>query len=117
MTELIPDRLYYSISEVSDHLGVEQHVLRYWETEFPKLNPPKNRAGNRTYRKKDIDMLLEIKKLLYDEKFTIEGARQRLKKNDEPAGVPELPVAEMARQHKVLGEMKKDLEKLLAQLD
>ena len=72
-------KLYYSISDVSKMTDLKQYVLRYWETEFAQLHPKKNRAGNRTYRQKDIDVLLKIKDLLYTQKFTIEGARQQLK--------------------------------------
>mgnify|MGYP001449296493 CR=1 FL=1 len=68
-------KLYYSIGEVSKIVKLKSYVLRYWETEFKQLSPPKNRAGNRTYRQKDIDIILEIKNLLYNKKFTIEGAR------------------------------------------
>ncbi|MFL2990076.1 MAG: MerR family transcriptional regulator [Candidatus Neomarinimicrobiota bacterium] len=68
-------KLYYSIGEVSKIVGLKSYVLRYWETEFKQLAPPKNRAGNRTYRQKDIDIILEIKNLLHGKKFTIEGAR------------------------------------------
>ena len=68
-------KLYYSIGEVSKIVKLKSYVLRYWETEFKQLSPPKNRAGNRTYRQKDIDIILEIKDLLYNKKFTIEGAR------------------------------------------
>jgi len=71
-------KLYYSIGEVCKLTGLKSYVLRYWETEFRELKPPKNRAGNRTYRKKDIDTILRIKELLYDKKFTIEGARNQL---------------------------------------
>lgn len=71
-------KLYYSIGEVCNLTGLKSYVLRYWETEFRELRPPKNRAGNRTYRKKDIDIILKIKELLYDKKFTIEGARNQL---------------------------------------
>ena len=71
-------KLYYSIGEVSKITDLKQYVLRYWETEFKQLNPNKNKAGNRTYRQKDIDTILEIKNLLYKEKFTIEGARKML---------------------------------------
>tara|TARA_B100000700_G_scaffold154042_1_gene170962 strand:+ start:757 stop:1134 length:378 start_codon:yes stop_codon:yes gene_type:complete len=72
-------KLYYSIGEVSELTGLKQYVLRYWETEFPHLKPNKNSAGNRIYRQNDIDNLLEIKKLLHEEKFTIKGAKQYLK--------------------------------------
>jgi len=73
-------KLYYSISEVSGIAGLKQYVLRYWETEFSQLSPEKNRAGNRIYRSHEVDMILEIKSLLYDRKFTIKGAQQYLKR-------------------------------------
>ncbi|MEW6194766.1 MAG: MerR family transcriptional regulator [Bacteroidota bacterium] len=71
-------KLYYSISEVSKLTGLEQYILRYWETEFEQLKPGKNRAGNRIYTNKDIKLILNIKKLLRDEKYTIEGAKKIL---------------------------------------
>ena len=75
-------KLYYSISEVSEITKLKAYVLRYWETEFSNLSPPKNRAGNRTYRQKDIEIILKIKDLLYDKKYTIDGARNCLKGKD-----------------------------------
>src|SRR5579864_6348253 len=74
----IPDKLYFKIGEVSDLLGVEPYVLRFWETEFPHLTPKKSGTGHRLYRKKDVELLLRIKHLLYEKRFTIEGARQTL---------------------------------------
>jgi DNA-binding transcriptional MerR regulator len=74
----IPKKLYYKIREVCEIVGVEAHVLRYWETEFPALSPPKSKSGQRTYRPKDIELLLQIRKLLYEDGFTIAGARKRL---------------------------------------
>lgn len=76
-------KLYYSISEVSKITELEQYVLRYWETEFDNLNPAKNLAGNRIYTNKDIKLILYIKKLLRDEKYTIEGAKKLLKNYNE----------------------------------
>ncbi len=75
----VAKKLYYKIREVCEIVGVEAHVLRFWETEFPALSPPKSKSGQRTYRPRDIELLLEIKKLLYDDGFTIAGARKRLK--------------------------------------
>ncbi len=72
-------KLYYSIKEVSELTSLKPYVLRYWESEFPSLKPSKNKAGNRTYKKNDINVILEIKKLLYDKKFTIKGAIEELK--------------------------------------
>src|SRR5271156_2318731 len=77
-TPEIPDKLYFRIGEVSDLLGVEPYVLRYWETEFPALAPKKSGTGHRLYRRKDVELLLKIKHLLYDKRYTIEGARQSL---------------------------------------
>jgi DNA-binding transcriptional MerR regulator len=69
---------YYSISEVADMVGLPAHVLRYWETQFPLLNPTKNRSGNRVYQRKEIRLILLVKQLLHGEKYTVEGARQKL---------------------------------------
>ena len=74
----IPDKLYFKIGEVSELLGVEPYVLRYWETEFNGLSPKKSGTGHRLYRRKDVELLLRIKHLLYEKRFTIEGARQTL---------------------------------------
>jgi DNA-binding transcriptional MerR regulator len=75
----IPDKLYFKIGEVSEILGVEPYVLRYWESEFPQLSPKKSGTGHRLYRRKDVELLLRIKHLLYEKRFTIEGARQTLR--------------------------------------
>jgi DNA-binding transcriptional MerR regulator len=77
-TPEIPDKLYFKIGEVSELLGVEPYVLRYWETEFSVLSPKKSGTGHRLYRRKDVELLLRIKHLLRDKRFTIEGARQSL---------------------------------------
>jgi len=74
----VPKKLYYKIGEVCQIVGVEAHVLRFWETEFPALAPPKSKSGQRTYRPRDIELLLRIRKLLYEEGYTIAGARKRL---------------------------------------
>src|ERR1700685_3460329 len=84
----IPNKLYFKIGEVSSLLTVEPYVLRFWETEFPKLAPKKTDKGQRMYRRKDVELLLQIKHLLYEKKYTIEGARQFLQGN---AKVPPKP--------------------------
>src|SRR5215467_2810646 len=81
----IPNKLYFKIGEVSSLLTVEPYVLRFWETEFPKLAPKKTDKGQRMYRRKDVELLLQIKHLLYEKKFTIEGARQYLQVNAKSA--------------------------------
>ena len=85
--QFTPKKLYYRIGEVCKILGVEAHVLRYWETEFPSLAPRKSKAGQRVYRPKDIELLLAIRRLLYEERFTIAGARRQLARamRSEPA--------------------------------
>lgn len=74
----IPEKLFFRIGEVSQLVGVESYVLRYWESEFKGLSPKKSSSGQRMFRRKDVELLLEIKRLLYDRKFTIEGARKAL---------------------------------------
>ena len=71
----IPDKLYFRIGEVAHLVGVEPYVLRFWETEFPQLAPKKSGTGHRLYRRKEVEMVLEVKRLLYEKRFTIEGAR------------------------------------------
>ena len=111
-------KLYYSIGEVSKMTELKAYVLRYWETEFKQLKPPKNRAGNRTYRQSDIDLILYIKDLLYTKKFTIEGARHQLatekdgKKEDIAAQVESVQKAVPARKETLL-KIKQELETLL----
>lgn len=75
---VIPEKIYFKIGEVCDLVGVQAHVLRYWETEFPTLSPQKNRSGQRSYRRRDVEISLRIKELLYDEMFTIAGAKKKL---------------------------------------
>ena len=87
-TPEIPDKLYFRIGEVAGLLAVEPYVLRYWETEFPSLAPKKSGTGHRLYRRKDVELLLKIKHLLYDKRYTIEGARQSLH-NDSKASRPQ----------------------------
>ena len=119
-------KLYYSIGEVSKITKLKSYVLRYWETEFKQLRPPKNRAGNRTYRQKDIDLIQHIKDLLYNRKFTIEGARNQLqqaaadglrvmdKKAETvvPAGKDQLSIS-TPLDKEILKEIKQQLQSLL----
>ncbi len=120
-------KLYYSISEVSKITDLEQYVLRYWESEFDELRPQKNRAGNRIYTNRDIKLILYIKKLLRDERYTIEGAKQVLKSYtpDTDTGEqlelidapkPKTKIKDEQLRTDVL-EVKKFLEELLLKLD
>jgi len=75
---VIPEKIFFKIGEVCELVDVQAHVLRYWETEFPMLSPKKNRSGQRTYRRRDVEIALRIKDLLYEELYTIAGAKKRL---------------------------------------
>jgi DNA-binding transcriptional MerR regulator len=105
-------RLYYSISEVSQITGLKPYVLRYWETEFPELRPSKNRAGNRIYRKVDINTIFMIKRLLYHEKYTIEGARQRLRQDKRNPDQLQLSLTDI-KTTDMLHELRDELRELL----
>lgn len=112
----IPDKVYYSITEVADITGLKPHILRYWETEFPVLKPRKNRAGNRAYRKKDIEIILLIKKLLYEEGFTIDGAKRRireLRKVTQMQSPPKDLQGELRKMREFLRDVKEELETVI----
>jgi DNA-binding transcriptional MerR regulator len=89
MDEPVARKAYYSIGDVCDLTGLKPHVLRYWETQFDLIKPTKNRAGNRVYRPKEVELILMVRHLLYEEKFTIEGARQKLHEMRRAGGLEE----------------------------
>ena len=103
-------KLYYSIKEVSEITKLKPYVLRYWESEFPSLKPNKNKAGNRTYRKQDVEVILDIKKLLYDKKFTIKGAVEELKNRSIQ---PTMDETLSSTQISALKEIKNELKNIL----
>ena len=103
-------KLYYSIKEVSEITDLKPYVLRYWETEFPSLKPIKNKAGNRTYKKHDIEVILDIKQLLYDKKFTIKGAVEELKNR---SSLPMTKKSLSNTQVSALNEIKNELKNIL----
>src|SRR5712692_11861985 len=80
----IPDKLYFRIGDVARLAGIKPYVLRFWETEFPSLGPKKSGTGHRLYRRKDVELVFEIKRLLYEKRFTIEGARKFLETRGKP---------------------------------
>lgn len=106
--QILEDRRYFRIGEASRIVGVEPYVLRYWEAEFPQIRPKRADSNQRTYQRSDIEILLEIKRLLYDEKMTIAGAKQRLKQDTEET--QEIPPTSFFR------ELKKDLQEVLEML-
>jgi len=118
MTPSIPDKLFFKIGEVSSITELEPYILRYWESEFPVLKPDKNKAGQRLYTKEDIELVMKIKGLLYDEKYTIEGARRLLvekKKADVKKALSPEDGGEELRS--CLKEVKKELQGLLDKLE
>jgi DNA-binding transcriptional MerR regulator len=109
MAARLPDKLYFKIGEVSRILGVEPYVLRFWETEFDVLKPSKAPSRHRLYRKKDVETLLEIKKLLYVDGYTIEGARKKLKEaKKEDRRQLKLPLADSSHRNALI-KIKKDI--------
>jgi DNA-binding transcriptional MerR regulator len=103
----IPNKLFFKIGEVCELAGVEPFVLRYWETEFPMLAPQKGKTGHRVYRRKDVEMVLKIKSLLYERGFTIAGARKQLARN-RPLEAPD--------RDKILAQVRDDLRDILTLL-
>ena len=112
--EPIAAKAYYSIGEVCDLAGLKPHVLRYWETQFQQLRPTKNRAGNRVFKPKDIEVVLHIKHLLYEKKFTISGARRHLREAKRGSAL-RAEVQETV-EPSVLAEIRSDLTALLSVL-
>jgi len=111
-----PVKLYYRIGEVSDLVGVEPHVLRYWETEFRSIRPQKSRKGQRIYSRRDVDRLLKVKDLLYTHGFTIAGARRRLRETGaEPPTRTEVVANE--RSLAALRDLRRDVESMLAEVE
>lgn len=90
MAETIPDKLYFKIGEVSSITGVESYILRYWESEFKLVKPYRTKSNQRLYRRKDVESVLKIKKMLYEDKFTIAGAKKKIKVNE--ASEKQLPL-------------------------
>jgi DNA-binding transcriptional MerR regulator len=112
MAPRLPEKIYFKIGEVSEIVGVEPYVLRYWETEFDLLRPAEAPSKHRLYKKRDVELLLDIKRLLYSEGFTIEGARRKLKETKkEDKDQLKLPLSEQ-KYKTALVKLKKDLESL-----
>jgi DNA-binding transcriptional MerR regulator len=113
------EKLYYRIGEVSELVGVEPHVLRYWETEFRSVRPQKSSRGQRIYSRRDVDTLLKVKELLYAHKFTIAGAKAKLRQGGiepAPTEAPTVGAAELARVHRELVALRGEAQALLDEL-
>jgi DNA-binding transcriptional MerR regulator len=112
----IPDKLFFRIGEVSSMLGLEAYVLRYWETEFPSLSPKKSGTGHRLYRRKDVELLLKIKHLLYEKRFTIDGARQFLQAETKAASMKDSKQEQQVLFQDPLPEIRRELAEILKML-
>jgi DNA-binding transcriptional MerR regulator len=112
----IPEKLFYKINEVATITQLKPYVLRYWETEFPMLSPEKDDNDQRRYRRSDIELILQIKHLLYDEKFTIAGARKQLKQPRDAAQAKPAPVpVDLHRYRRInssVNELRRDVSEL-----
>jgi DNA-binding transcriptional MerR regulator len=106
-TPAIPDKLFFKIGEVCEIAGIEPYVLRFWETEFPVLAPEKSTSGHRVYKRKDVELVLKVKELLYDRGFTIPGARKQLSRNR---------ASQASERDKMLIHVRKELSDILTLL-
>ncbi|NMB75640.1 MAG: MerR family transcriptional regulator [Myxococcales bacterium] len=122
----LPDKIYFKIGEVAEIVGVEPYVLRYWESEFPILRPSKSRSQQRLYRKRDVEVLLRIKKLLYEDLYTIAGAKKALTRGQEKTPSPQLSLGLAERSGEVsaasidagiLKKLERELSDILKLLD
>lgn len=115
----LPPKLYFRIGEVAKIVGVEPHVLRYWESEFRSIRPQKSAKGQRVYSRRDVETLLTVKDLLYGHRFTIAGARRKLREGGiEPPGQEETAKSdELPRVQQALVEVREEVKALLAEID
>jgi len=122
MSTEIPEKLYFKIGEVAELTGIKPHVLRYWESEFSQLRLTKSRSRQRLYRRRDIELILRLKDLLYNQGFTISGARKKLREPEAvvmttaDAGQLDLPLESLA-ERRLLDDIRADLQRLRALLD
>ena len=114
----IPDKLYFKIGEVAELTGVKTHVLRYWETEFSTFKPTKSRTNQRLYRRKDVEFILRLKDLLYNQGFTIAGAKKKLREPAVTSAAPQLslPLNDSLKSG-MIDEIRQDLLRLRRSLD
>lgn len=116
MDSRFPDKLFYRIGDVSDITGIKPHVLRYWESEFSGLHPRKNRAGQRIYERRDVELILEIKSLLYEQRYTISGAKKFLTPKNKRVAQKSLAAKAPSDLSAVLKMCRRELRGLLALL-
>ncbi|HET6233269.1 MAG TPA: MerR family transcriptional regulator [Longimicrobiaceae bacterium] len=111
MKRRVPEREFWTIGEVCEQFGLKAHVLRYWETQFPALKPPKSRAGSRLYRARDLELIALIQRLVRDERYTLEGARQRIDELEHEGAAADL--ATQSLEHSFVRSLRGELEAIL----
>ena len=117
MDSRFPDKLFYRIGDVSEITGIKPHILRYWEAEFSVLHPRKNDAGQRVYERRDVELVIEIKKLLYEQRYTISGAKKFLARQHKQAPKKSVPAKAPGDMSAALKICRQELRGLLALLD
>lgn len=118
MSRQLPDKLFFRIGEVAEIVGVEPHVLRYWETEFRSIRPEKSRKGQRVYSRRDVDTLLRVKDLLYGHRYTIAGAKRKLRAEGfEPSDEADPAHKQSRHLRETLLAVRQDIERTLRELD
>jgi DNA-binding transcriptional MerR regulator len=116
--EGLPVKLYYRIGEVAEIVGVEPHVLRYWESEFKSIRPQKSRKGQRIYSRRDVEKLIKVKELLYSQGFTIAGARKKLRQSGvEPVPAEDPTRRALLRVRETLVELRRESQAILLEID
>lgn len=111
------EKLYYSISEVCSLTGLKDHVLRYWESAFPSLNPSKNQAGNRIYKREDIELIKLISRLLYEERYTIDGAKQKIEDMSSQNQQMNLDIKTTKVSAEIIDSISKEISEIIALLE
>jgi len=117
MDSRFPDKLFYRIGDVSEITGIKPHILRYWEAEFSVLHPRKNDAGQRLYERRDVELVIEIKKLLYEQRYTISGAKKFLARQHKQVLKKSVPAKTPGDMSAALKICRQELRGLLALLD
>jgi DNA-binding transcriptional MerR regulator len=117
MDSRFPDKLFYRIGDVSEITGIKPHILRYWEAEFSVLHPRKNDAGQRLYERRDVELVIEIKKLLYEQRYTISGAKKFLARQHKQVFKKSVPAKAPGDMSAALKICRQELRGLLALLD
>jgi len=114
----LPDKLYFKIGEVSTLTGIEPYILRYWESEFKLIKPYRTKTNQRLYRKKDVEAIIKIKKMLYEQKFTIAGAKKKIKESPEHAAQGQLPLGLISPEYiEMLKSTRNELQEIVSLLE